>query len=233
MYSRYTDLEVGYILALTTGILGGFGHCIGMCGPLVASYTLATPASGAQPWFSRISPHVLYNLGRITTYAVIGGIMGLSGSFVNVAGKIAGVQNFVAMAAGAIMIVMGLNISGLRGNTGWIEKHNLPVLRAARKVLSSSSIFRYYPLGLLLGLLPCGLSYTVFTASAGTGGLFSGMLTSLLFGLGTLPAILLFGVVITFLSPALRGRIYRTGGVLVIIMGVYFLYQGLRLYVDL
>lgn len=226
-------MESGYVLALFTGILGGFGHCIGMCGPLVASYTLATPASSAQPWFSRISPHVLYNLGRITTYAAIGGIMGLSGSFVNVAGRIAGFQNIVAVAAGAMMIVMGLNITGVKGNMGWIEKHNLPVLRAAQKMLGSSSILRYYPLGLLLGLLPCGLSYTVFIASAGTGGLLPGMLTSLIFGLGTLPAILLFGVVITFISPKLRGRIYRTGGVLVMVMGAYYIYRGLRLYGNL
>ena len=226
-------MESGYVLALFTGLLGGFGHCIGMCGPLVASYTLATPAIGAQPMVNRVSPHVLYNLGRITTYAAIGGIMGLSGSFVNVAGRLAGIQNIIAMAAGGLMIVMGLNIAGLRGSTAWIEKHNFPVLRAARKVLGSTSIFRYYALGLVLGLLPCGLSYTVFIASAGAGGLLPGMLTSLFFGLGTLPAILLFGAVITFLSPALRGGIYRTGGVLVIIMGVYYMYRGLRIYVDL
>jgi len=226
-------MEPGYLLALTTGILGGFGHCIGMCGPLVASYTLASPSAGVHLLINRMPPHLLYNLGRITTYAIIGGIMGISGSFVNVAGRIAGIQNIVAIAAGVMMIGMGLNIAGVRGNLEWIDKRNITVLRAAQKVLRSPSPLRYYPLGLLLGLLPCGLSYTVFIASAGTGGLLSGMLTSLLFGIGTLPAILLFGIVITFLSPTLRGRIYRAGGVIVIIMGVYFLYQGMRLYVDL
>lgn len=204
-----------------------------MCGPLVASYTLAASANHAQPLVNRFSPHLLYNLGRITTYTLIGGIMGLSGSFVNVAGRMAGIQNIVAMTAGVIMIGMGLSITGIGGNTGWLEKHNLPVLRAAQKVLRSSSPFRYYPLGLLMGLLPCGLSYTVFIASAGTGGLIPGMLTSLLFGLGTLPAILLFGMVITFLSPTVRNRIYRTGGLFVIVMGLYFLYRGLQYYADL
>lgn len=223
-------MDTGYLLALTTGVLGGFGHCIGMCGPLVASYTLAGTSSTAQSKIARIFPHLQYNLGRITTYAIIGGIMGLSGSFVNVAGKLAGIQNLIAVATGAIMIIMGLNIAGIRGNAGWIEKHNLPILRAAQNVLKTSSVLRYYPLGLLLGLLPCGLSYTVFIASAGTGGWFPGMLTSLLFGLGTLSAILLFGVIITALSPTLRGRIYRTGGVIVIIMGIYYLFKGLRLY---
>jgi sulfite exporter TauE/SafE len=225
-------VETGYLLALTTGVLGGFGHCIGMCGPLVASYALVR-ATRPQPIFIRMAPHLLYNMGRITTYGFIGGIMGLSGSFVNVAGRLAGIQNVVAVVAGVMMIFMGLSIAGIGGTTAWIEKHNLSVLRTAQRVLASSSMLRSYPLGLLLGLLPCGLSYTVFIASAGTGGLFPGMLTALLFGLGTLPALLVFGAVMSSLSAALRGRIYRTSGVIVMIMGIYFLSRGIRLYANL
>jgi hypothetical protein len=180
-----------------------------------------------------MAPHLLYNMGRITTYGFIGGIMGLSGSFVNVAGRLAGIQNVVAVVAGVMMIFMGLSIAGIGGTTAWIEKHNLSVLRTAQRVLASSSMLRSYPLGLLLGLLPCGLSYTVFIASAGTGGLFPGMLTALLFGLGTLPALLVFGAVMSSLSAALRGRIYRTSGVIVMIMGIYFLFRGIRLYANL
>lgn len=225
-------METGYLLALTTGVIGGFGHCIGMCGPLVASYTLAR-STRPLPLFARAAPHLLYNSGRITTYALIGGVMGLSGSFVNVAGRLAGIQNAVAVIAGALMILMGMSITGISGNTAWLEVHNRSVLRLSQRVFSSSSSFRYYPLGLILGLLPCGLSYTVFIASAGTGGLFPGMLTALLFGLGTLPALVLFGAVMSFLSAALRSRIYRTGGVIVILMGIYYLYRGISLYAKL
>lgn len=225
-------METGYILALTTGIIGGFGHCIGMCGPLVASYTLAR-TSQPLPLFTRMAPHLLYNVGRITTYTLIGGIMGLSGSFVNVAGRLAGIQNVVALIAGVMMILMGIGIAGISGNTAWIEKHNLSVLRLAQRVVASSSLLRYYPLGIILGLLPCGLSYTVFIAAAGTGGLFPGMLTALLFGLGTLPALILFGAVMSLLSATLRNRIYRTSGALVILMGIYYLYRGISLYADL
>lgn len=225
-------METGYFLAFTTGVLGGFGHCIGMCGPLVASYALAQ-ASVPQPFLIRMAPHLLYNSGRITTYALIGGVMGLSGSFVNVAGRLAGIQNIVAVITGITMIFMGLSIVGIGAKTSWIEKKNLPILKAAQAVLTSPSTLRYYPLGLILGLLPCGLSYTVFIASAGTGGLFPGMLTALLFGLGTLPALLFFGAVMTSISASLRGRIYRAGGVVVMIMGLYFLFRGIRIYANL
>jgi sulfite exporter TauE/SafE len=225
-------LDTAYLLALTTGIIGGFGHCIGMCGPLVASNSMAG-AKQSQSFVSRMAPQVLYNSGRIATYTLIGGIMGLSGSFINVAGRMAHIQNIVAVLAGVIMIVMGFSIMGMIGNTAWIEKHNMPVLRTAHRMMSSPSRFRAFPLGLLLGMLPCGLSYTIFVASAGTGGLVPGMLTALLFGLGTLPALLAFGALVATLSAAFRDRIYRTGGALVVLMGIYYLYRGVRLYANL
>jgi len=226
-------MEAGYFLAFTAGIAGGFGHCIGMCGPLVASYSLSTPTGTTQSLANRSFPHFLYNLGRITTYGIIGGIMGLSGSFVNVAGRLAGIQNFVAIIAGIMMVAMGVSVVTRKGTAAWFEKYTSPVLRLAHHARSLPSSFRYYPLGLLLGLLPCGLSYTIFIASAGTGGLVPGMITTLLFGLGTLPALLVFGTVITSLSASLRGTIYRISGTIVIIMGIYFLYKGIKLYVDL
>ncbi len=178
-------------------------------------------------------PHVLYNSGRISTYMLIGGIMGLSGSFVNVAGRLVQVQNLVAVLAGLTMIAMGLSITGMIGNSAWLEKHNMFVLRAARGITASSSTFRYYPLGVILGFLPCGLSYTVFIAAAGTGVLLNGMLTALLFGLGTLPALLLFGAVVSSLGAGLRNRIYKAAGAIVTVMGFYYLYRGMRLYGNL
>src|SRR6266540_6828598 len=136
-----------YLLAFTTGVLGGFGHCLGMCGPLVASYSLSATPSVARAAHSNLTSHLLYNTGRITTYGLMGGIMGLTGSFVNVAGRLAGIQNVVAVIAGIMMLFMGLSIAGLVGHLRWIEKHNFPVLRLARALRASSSPLRYYPLG--------------------------------------------------------------------------------------
>ncbi len=222
-------MQTGYLLAFTTGIIGGFGHCIGMCGPLVASYAMAG-AKKATPLYDRMTAHLLYNGGRITTYTLVGGIMGLSGSFINVAGRLANIQNIIAMLAGIVMIGMGLGITGIGGGAAWLERHNTLVFRLASKITPSSSRLRCLPLGLTLGLLPCGLSYTVFIAAAGTGSPVSGMITALLFGLGTLPALLAFGAVISTLSAALRNGIYRTGGVVVILMGIYYLYRGISNY---
>lgn len=226
-------MEPAYVLAFFTGVVGSFGHCIGMCGPLVASFALVAPSSGVVFSFRALAPQLLYNTGRIATYGLIGAAMGLSGSFVNVAGSLAGIQNIVAILAGLCMIVLGLSIAGLTNSAARIEQQSGPVIKIAHRVLASSSRFRYFPLGLLLGLLPCGLSYTVFIASAGSGSLFSGMLIGLLFGLGTLPALFFFGALVAKLQASFRARIYCAGGVLVVIMGVYFLLKGISLYVGL
>ncbi|MDI6801829.1 MAG: sulfite exporter TauE/SafE family protein [Thermodesulfovibrionales bacterium] len=215
-------MEFDYFLAFTTGLLGGFGHCIGMCGPMVATYTLhGSPKN--------LLPHFLYNAGRVTTYVFIGSIMGITGFFVNVAGSLAGIQNIIGILAGLMMVFMGLGIAGLWGMK-FIERHNSLILRAAKVVLEGRSVWRYYPLGILLGFLPCGLSYTIFIASAAAGSLFSGMFLAFCFGIGTIPAMVLFGAVITYMSHAIRGMIYRAGGIVVVLMGINFIYRSVVSY---
>lgn len=220
-------METNYLLALTTGLLGGFGHCIGMCGPLVASYTLHDNAGRNVSSAYSFVPHLLYNIGRITTYTFIGALMGFTGSFVNIAGKFAGFQNAVSVIAGVVMIIMGLGVAGILRSAAYIEKHNGFILRAVKVVLEGESVWRYYPLGILLGFLPCGLSYSAFIAAAGTGSLPQGLLFAFIFGLGTAPALLLFGLIINYLSAKVRGWVYKTGGLVIIGMGLYFIRRGL------
>jgi uncharacterized protein len=227
-------MEPGYVLALATGFIGGFGHCIGMCGPLVASSALHTAAVDNDSHASaRFIPQILYNAGRLTTYGIVGAVMGLAGSFVNVASRLAGIQNSVMMIAGIIMVVMGLGILGLAGGTRWLERHNTLVLGAAKTIFSSRSTGRYYPLGLVLGLLPCGLSYTAFIAAAGTGTPLAGLLTMVSFGVGTVPALALFGVAVAYFGSRMRARMQRAGGVAVIVMGLYYVLKGIQLYVEM
>ena len=76
-----TESALGLVFA--TGLLGGLGHCIGMCGPLAASFALTL--KGERP----LAPLLLYNLGRVTTYALVGGAVGVAGSLAGVASHIA------------------------------------------------------------------------------------------------------------------------------------------------
>ncbi len=223
-------MREGYLLALVTGLLGGFGHCLGMCGPWVASYSLHE-RTGRDGVFNSLLPHLMYNAGRITTYSFIGALMGLGGAFINTAARLSGIQDIAALLMGILMMVMGAGIAGLLPRTGaaYFEKKSGPVLGAAKLfLLSSGSAWRYYPLGLLLGFIPCGLSYSIFLGSAGQAGMLQGMLYAVCFGLGTVPALLVFGLAVSYLGflGRLRKWLYRTSGAAVMLTGVYFILRA-------
>ena len=217
-------------IALTTGLLGGFGHCVAMCGPLVGALGLSAPPG--IPVRRALAPQLAYHLGRVTTYGTVGAAMGLAGSFVNVAGRMAGLQDAVAVAAGLLLVAMGVGAASrwrlLRDAEGRVAGR---VMRAVRSLAGHEAPARAYPLGLLLGLLPCGLSYSAFAAAAATGSPVQGMLLALAFGVGTLPALLLAGAIVGALSVRGRGLLQRAGGVLVAAMGVLFVLRGLRVHV--
>ncbi|MBI4825195.1 MAG: sulfite exporter TauE/SafE family protein [Nitrospirae bacterium] len=223
------DMNADYLLIFTTGLFGGFGHCIGMCGPIVASYSISGKTDIERPFFMNLLlPHLLYNAGRIMTYTLIGGAMGFAGSLLNIAGQLSGIRNAIAVTAGLFMIIMGVGILGFPANTAWFEKHNISILKQGQRLLKVDSFLKYFPLGLLFGLLPCGFSMAAFAASAGTGSTASGMLLSFLFGLGTMPSLVIFGIAASFISSKLRGLFYKAAGVTVILMGILFLLKGFR-----
>jgi len=216
-------------LGLGMGLLGGFGHCAGMCGPIVAAVSLA--AGPRVGWRRTLPLHLAYNAGRVTTYALAGAAMGLLGTVVNVAGRAAGLQQAVAVLAGALMVVMGLGATGLLPWARRLEQGvSSRLFAGAGGLLRAGGLPRTFLLGLLLGLLPCGLSWTAFVGSAATGGPVPGALFALGFALGTVPALLLVGGAAALLSVKLRGALFRAGGVAVALLGLLFLLRGLGLH---
>jgi uncharacterized protein len=208
-------------IALVTGLLGGFGHCLGMCGPLVATFSLHD--RGASAWRAPL----LYHAGRVLSYASIGAMMGLAGSFLDVAGRLAGVQSAVSVLAGALMLLLGLGIAGLLPLPARLTSPGGGLGRAAGVILEGGSPLRFFPLGLLFGFLPCGLSLTAFMGAAATGNPARGFFFALVFGLATTPALLAFGAAVGFLGARARGLIYRAGGVAVAAAGLLFIRRGL------
>lgn len=215
------------LMAFVTGLLGGFGHCIGMCGPLVGSFALASGPLGPR---RSMAGQLAYHAGRVTTYGAIGAVMGLTGAFVNVAGRLAGLQEVISVAAGLLMILLGLGAAGLSAGLKRLEaRASARVVGLVRGLLDGGGPGRLYPTGLVLGLLPCGLSWTMFLGSAATGSLPRGLALALAFALGTVPALLLAGAAGTLLGARARGALYRVGGLLVALMGGLFVARGLGL----
>jgi len=222
-----------YLIFLTTGFTVGFGHCIGMCGPIVVSLSLNL--KGHNP----VVPHLLYNFGRVLTYTLLGGVMGATGSFTLVAAHIAGIQKGAMIFAGIMIIIMGLAMSGwFHLGRFSVNSHNPQglVSKGFRKLSQTNSRIAYLPIGLLLGLLPCGPVYTALIAAAGVGmkagsvmeGITRGMAVMLFFGIGTIPALFLVAKLADMGWLKKRAIIYRLGAVLMIGVGVYFVVKGIR-----
>jgi sulfite exporter TauE/SafE len=221
-----------YLVFFTTGLTVGFGHCIGMCGPIVVSFSLHLKQRPTT------TPQLLYNAGRIVTYTLLGGIMGITGSFTGVISNIAGLQKGVMIFAGFIVILMGLAM------TDWIPLGQIFGDYSPRgsitKIFHRLSTFKfplvYFPMGLLLGLLPCGPVYTALIAAAGAGmeakspwhGFVAGMGLMLVFGLGTIPALLLVAKLADLGWLKSRQVIFRVGAFLMMLVGIYFVYRGIR-----
>jgi sulfite exporter TauE/SafE len=203
----------------------GFGHCAVMCGPVVGSLALAAGSRGTA---QSVLGQLAYHAGRLTTYAVLGGVMGLTGAFLNVAGRLAGVSDAVAVGAGVLLVLVGLSAAGVSPRLRGLEARATGRLTAlVRGLLEGGGAGRLFPVGLALGFLPCGASWTAFLAAAGTGSLPLGAATALAFGLGTLPALLLVGAAAAAVGARLRRALYRAGGVAVALLGVWYALRGL------
>ena len=205
--------------AFLLGLTGGFGHCLMMCGPFVAAASLADgtacsadgSSSGASSGARRNGIFQLaYHSGRLATYALLGGLLGLLGE----AGALAAlggpfspvvVTRWLKLSAGALMLAMGalLLVAWVRGRraklpepTAWVA--SLPWFGRAVSRLSRSGGWWGLPLGALMGLLPCAPLLPVELAALATGRPLFGAATMLAFGLGTVPALAGFGAATGF-----------------------------------
>jgi sulfite exporter TauE/SafE len=225
--------ETLYLLYLSTGFTIGFGHCIGMCGPIVVSLSLNL--KGKNIYF----PQLLYHLGRITTYAALGGVVAATGSFTMVAANIESIQKGVMIFTGMLIMLMGLAVAGWIPLGKVFGNHSNPsafISKGFAKLLKVKSTWVYLPLGLLLGLLPCGPVYTALLGAARTGmegntiyqGIFAGLGLMAAFGFGTVPALFLVAKLADMGWLKSRAIIYKVGAVLMILVGVLFVVKGIR-----
>ena len=226
------DMEKSiYAMMFLTGLGGGFGHCIGMCGPLVATYSMKMKRQA-------LLSHLIYNTGRVFTYTFLGALAGFSGSFLKVASGLEPLQKAVMVAAGIMIILMGLSMAGVfRGVINRIENNALTgvVTRISGLLNSSITEGALFPLGIVMGFIPCGLVYTslmvVLRASMDAGSPTEAMLEGAvlmgLFGMGTMPSLMLFGRAVGFLRQRFRESLYRISSFIIIALGVYFLLKAL------
>ena len=206
--------------------LGAFGHCIGMCGGIVIAYS---SAKIDNKWSNlmQVFAHLAYSFGRITTYVVLGAIFGAIGGVVQFNGYATAALTIIA---GIFMILAGLSLLGKLefltklehsfSQTKWYQE-------IFRQVLRSKSLYSFYILGLLNGLLPCGLVYFFAVTAASTGSPLWGALVMLIFGLSTIPALFSLGFFTQLLNKSsLRKNMMNLASIIVILFGIYTIYRG-------
>ncbi|WP_312116287.1 sulfite exporter TauE/SafE family protein [Brevibacillus reuszeri] len=207
-----------YWLIVLTGLFSA-PHCIGMCGGIMSAMTFQSKASLAQTIMA-------YNLGRILTYISVGAFMGFIGSFVNAAGTIVGLQG-IANILGGVFIILWIGKKVALPLDKW-SPLKLPVIQQLlQKLKTRPGVMPVFVSGLLLGFLPCGLTYTMHMKAAASGSVWQGALTLLLFGVGTLPALILIGVFSFVLTKALRSRVMLIGNMLALIIGIISILRGM------
>ncbi|HID38062.1 MAG TPA: sulfite exporter TauE/SafE family protein [Calditrichaeota bacterium] len=224
-------MEIDFLAVFLIGLLGGFSHCIGMCGGFVVSYTFKINENEfiERPGFlRRLTPHLMYSSGRILTYMLLGEIFGFLGGSLQVIFTIRDFQGYLQLFAGLVMVFMGLDLAGLIPK---LAPDSFPGINAFKRLIHNlfNKVNRrnVFGLGFVLGFIPCGLVYAVGAKAAATGSILGGMLTMLFFGLGTLPAMVLTGLAAHLISAKLRSHIYKVAALMVIVLGVITVLRGL------
>ncbi|HHV28503.1 urease accessory protein UreH domain-containing protein [Acetivibrio mesophilus] len=230
------DPSMSYGLLFVVGLLTSL-HCIAMCGGINMSVCMQykgdddksgtcgeTSGKAKKPIeFARLRPSLLYNLGRVISYTVVGGIVGALGSVISFSGAAKGA---VAILSGVFMVIMGLNMLNL-----------FPILRKINprmpKIFGSkiSNVKNKGPLlvGLLNGLMPCGPLQAMQLYALGTGSFVAGAASMFMFSLGTVPLMLGLGAISSIVSGKFTKKMMKVSAVLVMVLGIVMLNRGLSL----
>jgi len=198
-------------------------HCVGMCGPIAFSLGI-NPENKIDFTFRNLT----YQLGRVTTYSVLGAILGIFGYGIS----FAGLQNPLSIAVGILMILLALlpkNLGAAHLGRNSFARIMYKIKSGLGKFLRQKNYSSLYITGLLNGLLPCGAVYAALTGSMAMGSMGGGALFMMCFGLGTIP--LMFASVLAgnVVSLEIRQKILKFLPYLMVLLGLLFILRGLNL----
>jgi len=216
--------NMGYGVLFIVGLLTSI-HCISMCGGINLSQCVSYKIDEVEIGkISKFKPSLLYNVGRVISYTLIGGLVGALGSLISFTGRMKGI---VAIVSGIFMIIMGINMLNI---LPWLKKINPRIPKSLRNLVGSED-GKHGPffVGLLNGLMPCGPLQAMQLYALGTGNFFRGALSMFFFSMGTVPLMFGFGAVASLLSQKFNRRMMRASAVLVIILGIVMTGRGFNL----
>lgn len=199
--------------------LAGSLHCAGMCGPLALA--LPHPGRGMAGF---AGGRLLYQLGRVATYMALGAASGALGHSLSMAG----VQRWVSLGAG-VLVLSGLMAAAWARPAAWLGRWTGHVKRWLGWILRRRTMGSLCVLGIVNGLLPCGLVYAAAALAATTGGGLAGMGAMALFGMGTMPVMLGLGLGGGALPAPWRLKLSALTPTSLAVVGVLLVLRGMAL----
>jgi hypothetical protein len=213
----------GFILTgFVLGILGSF-HCVGMCGPLA----LSLPVQHLQG-FRRFAGIVTYNLGRVVTYSILGFVLG----FIGMSFSFFGWQQIFSIAIGSFLLLIffaSLFRKKIFANSFIQKTWNHYIVNLLASLFGKKSFGALFLIGLLNGLLPCGLVYMAIAGGLATGNILYSSLFMAAFGLGTIPAMIAVSFAGSFISMKMRNQVKNAFPYILACMGILLILRGMNL----
>lgn len=205
---------------------GSFGHCLGMCGGLVMAYS-STKIDSFSTKFSQLIKHTYYHIGRVFIYACFGALAGLLASSISINIYF---SSSIQIFAGVVMVLTALAMLGISKALLSIE-YSLQKYSWFKKsfafLIKSNSSISFFALGALNGLFPCGFVYFFLAKAAISGGFINGFLTMAVFGLATIPALMILASSASFLKNIeFRAIMNKMAAFVIILFGVFTIYRA-------
>jgi sulfite exporter TauE/SafE len=212
------------------GVTTSLGHCIGMCGPLISTFSLAQGKTDHR--LRNLLPALLiYHFGRVNSYAVIGLIFGLVATAAQATGPSDVTRAILFSISGLLMVLMGLGLKGWLPTNRIVESSRLGRFMAEKfmSLVGTQSMAGRYMLGVANGFLPCGPVYAMAAAALAAPTPLHGAHTMVMFGLGTMPVLIAVGLGAGRIAPRLQRKFNFVAAILVIIVGLEFLFRAGKL----
>lgn len=209
-----------FIVAFSIGIVGSF-HCVGMCGPLAMSLPLSNNSYAAKFWGS-----LVYNLGRITTYSLFGVLFGLIGQ----TAALFNFQQWLSIAAGVVILFFMLVPKKYSMQpAGHTTVFFVGIRNALGRLFKQKSSTSLFVIGLLNGLLPCGLVYMATAGAIAAGNVAGSAIFMAAFGLGTLPVMWSIAFFGNYIGVSFRQKIRKVYPYMMTLMACLLILRGMGL----
>ncbi len=208
--------------AISLGLVSSL-HCASMCGPIAFALPL-----DRSSWLAKTSGAIVYNGGRILTYATLGGLFGLLGK----AFFTAGFQRALSIGVGVFFLIAVI-VPVITKEGLFLEKWGFQFIGKFKGIFQrqfkKKNAQALLTIGLINGLLPCGMVYLGLAGSVATGNFSDGFLFMVFFGIGTLPMMLAASMLSDMLSVSVRSKMRKAVPYFIAVMGILFILRGMNL----